>query len=77
MRDFEEDFEEDFDFNSDYFKDDARVVRTQHYRIDKYRAMTSDSNRDFDTEHQARIVLHTKRVQREMQELGIIKGGRG
>ena len=70
-------FETDFDFDSDYFNDVARVVKTQSYRIDKYEAVRHVPNRDFDTEHQTRIASHIKRVQREMSELGITKGGRG
>jgi hypothetical protein len=68
------DFEKDFEFCS---SDGVRVIKTQGCRIDNYKAVTHEPNRDNDTEHQARIIIYTERIQREMQELGITKGGLG
>jgi RIO-like serine/threonine protein kinase len=68
------DFEKDFDFDSEYF---GVVVKIQRFRIDKYRTVTKDPNRVGDSEHDNRIAAHIERVQRELQELGKIKGGRG
>ena len=58
------DFEEDFDFDSDYFKDEARVVKTQGIRKDSHKTVTRDPNRTGDLEHDARLAVHTKRIRR-------------
>lgn len=67
-------FEEDFDF--DNFEMGATTQKTSNCRIDKYRAMTRDPDRSGDPQHQRRVASHTKRIRREMKELGITKGGR-
>lgn len=68
MRNFEEDFE--FDWETD-----IKAVTTKACRIDSYRPVTFIPNRSNDPEHEARILAHQERVQREMKELGITKGG--
>lgn len=67
MRTFEEDFEFDFD-------NDVRAADVKNCRIDRYRAMTRDPDCSSDPEHQKRVVAHTERIHREIQELGISKG---
>ena len=70
MRDFESDF--DFDF------DDCVGLRAEgshDVRMDSYRTVQGEKTRHSDNdERRARIILHTDRVQREMQELGISEG---
>lgn len=71
------DFEEDFDFDSDYFGNDCQAVRTREMRIDVYPTVTADkTEHSDDAERKTRIAAHTKRIQRELQELGIVKGSR-
>ena len=64
MRDFDQYFE--FDYT------EATASRTREARIDSHETVTTDPNRVGDPEHEKRLAVHTERVQREMQELGIL-----
>lgn len=67
MRDFETDFEFDFDVG----------IRVEPCRIDVYPTVIADKTEHSDNdERKARIIAHTERIQREMQELGIVQRSR-
>ena len=63
------DWEEDFDFD-----DDSRFIGTRGCRIDRYKPLNFDPNRDKNVEQQIRIEAHIERVQREMRMLRISEG---
>ena len=64
-------FEEDSEFE---FRRGIAVNRTRDFRVDSYRTILffgSEQERLNDSDRQARIIAHQKRVQSEMSKLGI------
>jgi len=66
------DFETDFELDRDYFEMGVATQRTSGCRIDNHLTVTRDPDRSGDPEHAARLSAHQERIQREMQELGIL-----